>query len=232
MDAGAGAGGRPHLWALSPARIVGFAVLAVVIGVGVGVVIHQLTARSAAAPEVAQFRYGMHGTAAWPEGAQVAPMINTLPDQTRHLFSLASLRGRTVAIVFFDSHCHQECPLEGRALSAAERVLPASQRPVLVAVSVNPQDTPASAASAVRAWGLAAVAQWHWVMGTRRQLAPIWAAYHIYVSPKPINGDINHTEALYLVDRRGYERSAYLWPFASKFVTLDLRTLARGREAG
>jgi cytochrome oxidase Cu insertion factor (SCO1/SenC/PrrC family) len=207
-------------------------VLAVIIGVGVGVGIRQLTARTAAAPTVVQTPYRLYGEATWAEGARVAPMINTLPDQTRHLFSLASLRGRTVAIVFFDSHCHQECPLEGRALSAAERVLPASQRPVLVAVSVNPQDTPASAASAARAWGLAGVAPWHWLMGTRRQLAPIWAAYHIYVSPKPINGDIAHTEALYLVDRHGYMRSAYLWPFASKFVTLDLRTLARGREAG
>ena len=49
----------------------------------------------------------------------------------------------------------QECPLAGRALAAAERALPAAQRPVLVVVSVNPQDTPASVRAAVRSWGLA-----------------------------------------------------------------------------
>ncbi|HWF54857.1 MAG TPA: SCO family protein, partial [Solirubrobacteraceae bacterium] len=131
-------------------------------------------------------RFGMHGEAAWAEGARPAPVIDTLRDQTGQLFSLASLRGRSVAIVFFDSHCHQECPLEGRALAAAEQSLPPAQRPVLVAVSVNPLDTPASATSAAKAWGLASVARWHWLMGTRKQLAPVWAAYHIYVSPHPV----------------------------------------------
>jgi len=97
---------------------------------------------------------------------------------------------------------------------------------VLVAVSVNTEDTPKSTAAAVRKWGLYGVAPWYWLMGTRKQLAPIWAKYDIYVSPRPINGDIQHTEALYLIDRRGYERTAYLWPFAPRFVTTDLRALA------
>jgi cytochrome oxidase Cu insertion factor (SCO1/SenC/PrrC family) len=68
-------------------------------------------------------------------------------------------------------------------------------------------------------------------MGTRKQLAPVWAAYHIFVSPHPVDGDIAHTEALYLVDRRGYERSAYLYPFFARYVSSDLRTLARGSGA-
>jgi cytochrome oxidase Cu insertion factor (SCO1/SenC/PrrC family) len=204
---------------------------AVLVGLAVGIGVHLLTRGSSPAPTVLSTRFGMHGEAAWAEGARPAPATNTLRDQTGHLFSLASLRGRTVAVVFFDSHCQQECPLEGRALAAAERSLPAAQRPVLVAVSVNPADTPASAARAARAWGLSGVAPWHWLMGTRAQLAPTWAAYRVAVSPHPVNGDIVHTEALYLVDRRGNERSAYLWPFAGKFVTSDLRTLA-GRARG
>ena len=147
-------------------------------------------------------------------------------DQTGREFSLSSLRGRTVAIAFFDSHCHAECPLEGRALASAERTLRPAQRPVLVAVSVNPRDTPASARAATRAWGLSQVAPWHWVMGKRAALEPIYRAYHIYVG-KAVRGDIQHTEALILVDRRGYERSGYLWPFATRFVSHDLRVLAR-----
>jgi protein SCO1/2 len=172
----------------------------------------------------------MHGDAAWAAGAQPAPAIANLRDQTGRLFSLASLRGRSVAVVFFDSHCRQQCPLEGRALAAAERALPSAERPALVAVSVNPADTPVSAARAARAWGLGVAAQWHWLIGTRAQLAPTWKAYHVYVSPHPVNGDIVHTEALYLVDRRGYERSAYMWPFAGRFVTMDLRTLGGGAK--
>ncbi len=226
MGAGAGTPWPSRRAMPRPAWIAGSLLLAIVLGLGVGLGVHRLTAGTAAAPATASTRFGMHGGAAWAEGTLPAPVIDTLRDQSGKLFSLASLRGRSVAIVFFDSHCHQECPLEGRELAVAEQSLPPAQRPVLVAVSVNPLDTPASAASAAKAWGLAAVAPWHWLMGTRKQLAPVWAAYHIYVSPHPVGGDIVHTEALYLVDRRGYMRSGYQYPFLSQYVTSDLRTIA------
>ena len=230
MEAGVRKRWRPRPGAWSRGRMVAvLLVLPVAVGVGIGV--RLLTRTTAAAPGAVTARFGLHGEATWAEGVQAAPAIDTLADQTGRGFSLAALRGRTVAVVFFDSHCHASCPLEGRALAAAEQSLSPAQRPVLVAVSVNPLDTPRSAASAARTWGLAGAASWHWLMGTRRELAPVWAAYHIYVSPRPVNGDILHTEAVYLVDRRGYERSAYLWPFAPRFVTLDLRTLARGKTA-
>jgi cytochrome oxidase Cu insertion factor (SCO1/SenC/PrrC family) len=229
----AGAGTVWPSWAamLRPARVAGFLLVVVILGLGVGFGVHRLTAGTAAPPATVSAHFGMHGEAAWAEGARSAPAIDSLRDQRGHLFSLASLRGRSVAIAFFDSHCHQQCPLEGRALAAAEQSLPPAQRPVLVAVSVNPLDTPASAASAAKSWRLASVASWHWLMGTRKQLAPVWAAYHVYVSPHPVGGDIVHTEALYLVDRRGYMRSGYLYPFLSGYVSSDLRTLARDRGA-
>jgi cytochrome oxidase Cu insertion factor (SCO1/SenC/PrrC family) len=230
MEAGAGIRGRKRRGSLSPSLIALVLAIAVLIGASVGLAVQLLNRRTTAAPTVTPARFGMHGEATWAPRAHAAPAIDTLRDQFGKRFSLASLRGKSVAIAFFDSHCRQSCPLEGHALSAAERSLPRSQRPVLVAVSVNTQDTRASVAAAVRAWGLSEVASWYWLMGTRKQLAPVWAKYHIYVSPRPIDGDIQHTEALYLVDRRGYERTAYLWPFAPRFVTLDLRTLAaRGK---
>ena len=139
-------------WPSRPAllRPAGLLLLAGLLGAGVGFGVHRLTAGTASvpAPAIVTERYGMHGVAAWPEGARPAPAIDTLRDQSGQLFSLVSLRGRSVAIVFFDSHCHQECPLEGRELAAAEQSLASAQRPVLVAVSVNPLDTPASARSA------------------------------------------------------------------------------------
>jgi cytochrome oxidase Cu insertion factor (SCO1/SenC/PrrC family) len=231
MKAGAGTVWPSRAAMLRPALVAGSLLAVVILGLGVGYGVRRLTAGTPAAPATVSTRFGMHGEAAWAEGARSAPAIDTLRDQTRQLFSLASLRGRSVAIVFFDSHCHQQCPLEGRALAAAELSLLPAERPVLVAVSVNPLDTPASAASAAKAWGLAPVASWHWLMGTRKQLAPVWAAYHIYVSPHPVGGDIVHTEAVYLVDRRGYMRSGYVYPFPSGYVSSDLRTLARDRGA-
>lgn len=202
-------------------------VAAGVIGAGAGAAGHFVLGASHSASIVTE-RFGMDGQAAWAAGTRVAPAIDTLPDQTGRPFSLASLRGHPVALVFFDSHCNQECPLEGRELAAAESSLPVAERPVLVAVSVNPLDTPASAAKAAREWNLSEVAPWHWLMGTRARLAPVWRKYNIYVG-KGKDGDIPHTEALILIDRRGYERSAYLYPFDQPFVTHDLGVLGRER---
>jgi cytochrome oxidase Cu insertion factor (SCO1/SenC/PrrC family) len=210
-----------------------FGVLGLALVVGVGLAVHRLTASGTAtpSPQVLHERHGMYGPASWAPGARPAPPITGLTDQFGRPLSLSSLHGHAVAIVFFDSHCHAECPLEGRALAAAERALPRAQRPVLVAVSVNPLDSRASVAAAVRAWGLASLAPWYWMMGTHRQLRPIWRAYHIYVGAA-MHGDIAHTEAVYLVDKRGYERSGYLWPFMPRFVRHDLRQLATGPSRG
>lgn len=215
----------------SPGVLAAVALLAILVGGGAGVALHFLLARSAPlTARVVDMRNGLYGDATWAVGARPAPPINTLHDQAGRSFALSSLRGHTVALAFFDSHCHQECPLEGRQLAAAERRLPLAQRPDLVVVSVNPKDTRASVGRAIREWGLAGVAPWHWLMGTRRQLAAIWAAYDIEVQP-PVGGDIVHTEALYLIDRRGDERAGYLWPFAARFATYDMRALATGKGA-
>lgn len=235
IDAGAGieAGGLRRR-RLAPWIALGLCA-AVAAGVGLGAGLHRLRgdhgllAGQRPATAVQRPANGLHGQATWAAGVKPAPAITTLRDQSGRVFSLGSLHGRTVAMAFFDSYCKQACPLEGRALAAAEQSLPAAQRPVLVVVSVNPRDTPASTRDAVRKWGLAGVAPWHWLRGTHAQLARVWRDYHIFVAP-PRNGDISHTEALYLIDRRGDERSGYLYPFLPRFVTLDLRKLATERK--
>ncbi len=234
MEAGAGIRSGSSRERPRPVHIAVVLAVAVLLGVAAAAVAHFVIARGPSsspagglpAPATVSARFGLDGQATWAAGARPAPAITGLRDQTGHVFSLASLRGRTIAMTFFDSHCMQECPLEGRALAAAERSLPAAERPVLVAVSVNPaQDTSASDAAAAKAWGLSEVAPWHWLMGTPAELRRVWSEYHIYIG-KPTDGDIPHTEALYLIDTRGDERSGYLYPFATRFVTHDLSALA------
>ena len=199
-------------------------------GVGAGVGAHLLAAaparrRRCSSPLGARRRGDLGGR------ARPAPAINTLRDQTGHLFSLASLHGRTVAIEFFDSHCNQECPLAGRALAAAERSLPRAQRPVLVVVSVNPLDTPASTRRRDPALGAAwrrpvALADGHARSSSRR-----YGGHTTSRRARP-DGDIAHTEALYLIDRRGDERSGYLYPYIPVRVAHDMRVLAATARAG
>lgn len=217
----ASAAGAPQRRArLGRAQIAGVVGATALAGVAVGVALHfLLSAPAQPAPTVS----ALQGEATWAAGVRPAPNF-TLRDQSGNAFTLSSLRGHTVALAFLDSHCRQECPLAGRALAQAEAMLPAKDRPVFVAVSVNPADTPASARKAASEWGLAPLGAWHWAMASAAGLAPVWRAYRIYVHPTP--ADIVHTQALYLIDRRGFERSGYLWPYLPNFVAADLRTLA------
>jgi protein SCO1 len=232
IDAGAGIeAGSLNRKRLAPWIALGL-VGAIAVGVGLGAGLHRLQDdHGLLAAQARRPAAGLHGQATWAAGAKPAPAITALQDQSGRTFSLGSLHGRTVAMAFFDSHCNQACPLEGRAIAASERSLPRSQRPVLVVVSVNPADTAASTRAAIRKWGLAGIAPWHWLRGSHAELARVWADYHIFVAP-PRHGDITHTEALYLIDRRGDERSGYLYPFVPRFVSLDLRTLATRAAAG
>ena len=141
--------------------------------------------------------------------------------------SLSSLRGRVVLVTFLDSRCTKLCPIVGHELAAVERRLPASSRPVLVAVSVNPADSPASVARAVRRYGW--IGAWHWAGGGHAGLAPVWKRYGIQV--EPTSNDIAHGEAVYVIDRRGDERAGYVPPFPPGQLAADVRTLSEGRDA-
>ncbi len=163
--------------------------VAIVAGIAAGAGAHLLLAGGAridGLPATAAATTGR--CAARPRGPRgPARLRRSLRCATRPAAASASApcAGARVAIEFFDSHCKSACPLAGRALAASERALPAAQRPVLVVVSVNPQDTRASVRAAIRSWGLAGLAPWHWLMGTHAQLAPVWAAYHIFVAADP-----------------------------------------------
>ena len=194
-------------------------------GAAGGAVFFRLTAPTA----VARAADALHGNAVWP-GGHATPGFS-LTDQNGHRFSLASQRGRIVIVTFLDSHCTQLCPIEAQELRAVDDRLRPSQRPVIVAISINPQDTPASVRRfAKRArWS----GPWYWLMGSQRTLAPVWRAFGIEVVTlhEKINGvtvtSIGHSTAVYLLDRRGHERAGYSVPVLPARVAEDVRTLER-----
>jgi len=197
----------------------GAVAIAALAGVALGIGLHQ--AGGGSSGEKAEAR--LEGQAIWPAGFRRAPEFS-LTDQSGALYSLASSRGRPVVLMFMDSHCHQECPLEGRALAAALQKVPRAQRPLVVVVSVNPwEDTPASAHRAIRRFGLASF-DWRWLLGSKRRLEPVWRKFRIEV--RRTAGDIEHSDALYLIDPRGFERAGMVYPFLPTWVSNDLKTLA------
>jgi protein SCO1/2 len=192
---------------------------AAVAGVAGGIALHFAFGGRSSAPAAVLPVY--HGAQSWGAGQRRAPGF-ALRDQDGRIVSLASLRGRTVLLTFLDSHCRQQCPLAGRELGSIVRSLPRAERPAVLIVSVNPADTARSARAAARRWALAG--GWHWLLGPRRRIVSVEHAYGIEV--RPAQGDLIHTVALYLVDRRGFERTGYLFPFLPGFVTHDLGRLS------
>ncbi len=170
----------------------------------------------------------LHGQATWPAGKRAAPQF-VLRNVLGGRVSLASTRGRVTLVAFLDSRCKSLCPIVGRAIGAVERSLPAGARPDVLVVSVDPAgDVPASVSSAARRWRLGS--NWRWLTGTRAQLAAVWHSYGIVV--RPTTTDIVHGSALYLIDRRGFERAGYLAPLLPNFITLDIRRVEARSPSG
>jgi protein SCO1 len=166
----------------------------------------------------------------WPAGQRPAPDF-ALRDQDGHPVSIAAYRGQPVIVTFIDPLCRNLCPLEAQVLNQAEQQMPASQRPAILAVSVDVYaDTRADLLQDVREWHL--VPQWRWAVGRPAELAAAWRRYEIGVSvvTKHIAGTtihyITHTEGAYIIDASGHERALFLWPFYPQDVKRVLRQIA------
>jgi cytochrome oxidase Cu insertion factor (SCO1/SenC/PrrC family) len=186
--------------------------------------------RSSASPRVTMADAPTAASATWAAGMRRAPDFR-LVDQGGGPVSLSSFRGRPVIVTFIDPLCRNFCPLEAQQLNELVRRLPAAQRPAIVAVSVNVYgNARANLLQDVAKWRL--VPEWRWAVGRTRQLATVWRRYRIgvLVTTKRVAGvtvhEISHTEAAYVIDRRGYERALFLWPFGAKDVRAALAKLS------
>jgi cytochrome oxidase Cu insertion factor (SCO1/SenC/PrrC family) len=168
--------------------------------------------------------------ATWMAGRKAAPGFD-LRDEDGRPVSLAALRGRPVIVTFIDPLCRDYCPTEAQHLNTVVRSFPAASKPAVVAVSVNTAGNRRSILMQdERKWAL--VPQWRWAVGRPAQLARIWRAYgiQVLVSTQTIAGirvrHVGHTEAAYVIDRDGYVRALFIWPYAAKGVVATLRSLS------
>ena len=167
--------------------------------------------------------------ATWMAGQKRA-LAFSLTDQSGAPVSLAALRGRPVIVTFIDPLCRDFCPTEAQHLNTVVRSFPATSKPAVVAVSVNTAgNTRPILREDEKKWGL--VPQWSWGIGTSTALARIWRAYgiQVLVSTEKIAGvkvrRVVHTEASYVIDRNGFVRALFVWPYSAKGVVSTLRLL-------
>lgn len=131
-----------------------------------------------------------------------------LTDQFGRHITFRQFHGKPVLLTFSDAHCAQLCPMVAETIHRALlEVGPAAHQLGVLAVSVNPaQDTLPSMRAFSRRHGL--LHRWHYLTGKRKQLAPIWQAYHLFVAPANAPPAVRnaHTSATYLIDSHGRER--------------------------
>jgi cytochrome oxidase Cu insertion factor (SCO1/SenC/PrrC family) len=161
----------------------------------------------------------LRGEAVWRSGSRPAPDFR-LRDQHGRPSSLATFLGRPFLLVFLDSKCRTLCPIVGRQLGDAERVL--GSAPVqLVTISVDQGDSPASVRAAARRWRWRG--HWSWLMGSHTRLSAAWKAYGITV--RPTSADITHSLAVFLIDANGDQRAGFLPPLDVHDLVRDVRLL-------
>jgi protein SCO1/2 len=158
--------------------------------------------------------------ATWAPGERAAPAI-ALTDQDGATGVLESLRGRVVLLTFLDSQCRQLCPAAASTLAQVSGSL-GDEAPVLVAVSVNPADTPETAREAATRWGWDGI-DWRWLMGDVADLERTWSDYGIDV--QEVGGVIAHGYALYVIDAAGDQRAGFAAPFDPDEVTRTVLAL-------
>jgi cytochrome oxidase Cu insertion factor (SCO1/SenC/PrrC family) len=131
-----------------------------------------------------------------------------LVDQYDKPVSLASLRGKTVALTFLDDTCTTDCPVIAQEFRSADSALGSAARQVdMVAINANPQFiTPDYLAAFDHQEGLEGVANWRYLTGSLPELRDVWESYGEEVIYLPAGAMISHGEFAYVIDATGHIR--------------------------
>jgi protein SCO1 len=190
---------------------VAFAVVAVLLLSGCGGAAQpKISAPAATTPQVG---------GAIIQAKPAAPPISLHDDQGRAV-RLADFRGKWVAVAFLYTHCPDVCPLIAQNLNNALAHAPDLR---VVAVSVDPKgDTPVAVRAYTKSHRLTAT--FHYLIGSRSQLQPVWRAWHVATVPGP-SKTVTHSAFEVLVDPSGRERAYYDAKVTAADVLHDLKHL-------
>lgn len=134
----------------------------------------------------------------------------TLTNQDNQPFRLQDIRGRPAFLFFGYTSCPDMCPVTmSRIASALRRVGPAAAPVVTLFVSVDPRrDTPAVLKEYVGSFSTPLIG----LTGSEDEIRRVAAAYHAayeFVPSGTPNYLINHTSAIFLIDREGRLRQYF-----------------------
>lgn len=148
-----------------------------------------------------------------PSATQPRPAFGgdfTLTNQDNQPFRLQDVRGRPAFLFFGYTSCPDMCPVTmSRIATALRRVGPEAAQVVTLFVSVDPRrDTPAVLKEYVGSFSTPMIG----LTGSEDEVRRVAAAYHAsydFVSSGTPNYLINHTSAIFLIDREGRLRQYF-----------------------
>ncbi|MGH2468750.1 MAG: SCO family protein [Chloroflexota bacterium] len=153
-----------------------------------------------------------------------------LTDQNGQRVSLSQFRGEPVVLTFLYTSCPDVCPLIADKLHQTYNLLGGRASHVgILAITTDPaHDDRAAAVRFSQEHGM--TGRWHFLLGSPAQLAPLWKDYYIGVSPIASDapsgsGSVMHSDAVYVIDRSGRERTLYGADFEPKLLAHELEGL-------
>ena len=128
---------------------------------------------------------------------------------------LSDLKGRPVVLAFLFSACPDICLLTTAGLAETARAVPEA---AYVGISVDPQgDDPSTVRRFLARQGLAE--RLTYLTGPRTELERVWADYFVHADAA------DHTDAIYLIDKLGRQRSLLRSDFDPAELTAALKAL-------
>ncbi len=140
-----------------------------------------------------------------PTDTPAAPF--ELTDQHGTPVSLATFKGRTVAMTFLDPVCTTDCPLIAQQFRQVDERLGSTANTAFVAVVANPTYLDVQFVQAFDAQENMDMPNWYFLTGSLAQLRAVWNAYGIEVQTIGSGGMAAHSETAYVIDGAGHLRT-------------------------
>jgi len=148
-----------------------------------------------------------------------------LRDAAGRVVRLSAERGHAVLLTFLYTRCPDVCPLLASNLNAVLRSLSPQQRSGVrvIAISVDPaNDSPGAVRAFAKAHAL--LPQFHYLVGPKSDLKPVWQGYNLVVEPRNVE-ETEHSAYVLLIDRNGKPRLTYPSSVGAATMLSDLRRL-------
>jgi len=149
-----------------------------------------------------------------------------LHDSTGKLVRLSQFKGKTVLLTFIYDHCPDVCPLiVGNLHTALLKLGSQANKVQIVAVSVDPKgDTPRTVKAFLAAHEM--TGRMEYLIGSLKQLAPVWKSYGVAVQGTPDSREVSHTAFVYGITASGKRRALYPSNLQPDWIVHDVPILA------